>query len=436
VSRLAIPWEPLVEGDTAARALAAVEAIARDLAGEPEPEASGLDLNRGLAGRALFFAYLERATGDAAAGERAGELLERAIVELGEQRSPSPSLYDGFAGLAWVVEHLVAGEVSQAGRGAGVAGARSDDETDEDDSQEDLNAGIDAALLALLRLSPWRGEVDLLGGLVGYGVYALERLPRPSAAALLSLVVARLAERAEPAARIERGSPGLVWVLPESPALAPDPGMAHGAAGAIALLARVVARGAAEPLAETLLAAAVEGVLGLRRAEEEGKGDLAWCAGDAGLSVALLAAARACDREDWEETALRLATGAAARYLHDSEAEGFDPALCHGTAGLSHLFHRLYWATGDPALGSAARRWLERTLAHWRPGEGIGGYLVRKKQEDGRAGWVADPGFLGGAAGIGLALLAAASPIEPAWDRLLLLSGRVPSRKVDTESAK
>jgi lantibiotic biosynthesis protein len=34
--------------------------------------------------------------------------------------------------------------------------------------------------------------------------------------------------------------------------------------------------------------------------------------------------------------------------------------------------------------------------------------------------WTGDPGFLTGAAGIGLALLAAVSPVEPEWDRLLL----------------
>jgi len=38
--------------------------------------------------------------------------------------------------------------------------------------------------------------------------------------------------------------------------------------------------------------------------------------------------------------------------------------------------------------------------------------------------WIAMPGILEGAAGIALALLAATTPIEPEWDRMLLLSGR------------
>jgi lantibiotic modifying enzyme len=390
-------WCPLLEGESAARALAAAEAIFQDLAADPGI-AIGPGLNRGLAGLALFFAYYERARGDAGAGELAGLYLERAIAELAERPLSSSGLYHGFTGVAWVVEHLAGGEAA----------------ADEEDG-EDVNEEIDATLLQILRGQPWRGEFDLLSGLVGWGVYALERLPRPAAAAMLPLIVDRLGECAEPRDR------GVVWRDPGNAAREPDRGMAHGSAGVIALLARMFREGAAGPAAASLLDEAVEGVLG-RRAEGE-PGELAWCAGGAGLSVALLAAAGACGRDDWELAAGRLAAASAARRTED--AEGFDPALCHGTAGLSHLFHRLYHATGDPALLAAARRWMEHTLARRRPGEGIGGYLCRGRQVDGGIGWLADPAFLGGAAGIGLALLAAVSPIEPAWDRLLLFSRTV-----------
>ena len=45
--------------------------------------------------------------------------------------------------------------------------------------------------------------------------------------------------------------------------------------------------------------------------------------------------------------------------------------------------------------------------------------------ESGEYEWLDDPGLLTGATGVGLALLAAATAIEPAWDRILLVS--VPS---------
>jgi hypothetical protein len=36
--------------------------------------------------------------------------------------------------------------------------------------------------------------------------------------------------------------------------------------------------------------------------------------------------------------------------------------------------------------------------------------------------WIADPGLLTGASGIALALLAATTDMEPAWDRMLLVA--------------
>jgi lantibiotic biosynthesis protein len=389
-------WSPIVEGEAATRALAAAAAIASDLERDPAIAASAMGLSGGHSGLALFLAYLEQSLGDAKAGEHAERHLERAVDYLAEEHAADASLYHGFTGVAWVTEHLAAKDSA---------------------GMEDPNAEIDAALLSILCRSPWRGDFDLLGGLVGWGVYALERLPRASAEEILALIVVRLTQCSE------RQSRGIAWRDPRHANHGPDWGMAHGSAGVIALLARMVQESAAGPNVASLLTAAVDGVLGRPSTEgNDDESDLAWCAGDAGLSVALLAAGRACGRDDWERAAGRLAAIAAERYPQD--VHGFDPALCHGTSGLSLLFHRLYQATGDPALLAAALKWLERTLTRRKTGEGIGGYRCRARQPDGRFGWMANPGFLSGAAGIGLALLAAATPVEPAWDRLLLLSGR------------
>src|SRR5215213_11274128 len=105
------PWSPLVEGETAAEALRAAEAIAHDLASDPQA-ATGADLNQGQTGLALFFAYLERSLGHAEAGLRALHHLEQAITGLGEQPEPAAGLYHGFTGVAWVTEDLSAGEIS------------------------------------------------------------------------------------------------------------------------------------------------------------------------------------------------------------------------------------------------------------------------------------------------------------------------------------
>ena len=61
-----------------------------------------------------------------------------------------------------------------------------------------------------------------------------------------------------------------------------------------------------------------------------------------------------------------------------------------------------------------------RTLALREPGRGIAGFSAWHGSDGGADTWVAEPGLLNGVAGIGLALLAATTPLEPAWDRTLL----------------
>src|SRR5439155_5317436 len=131
-----------------------------------------------------------------------------------------PSLYAGFPGIAWTVAHLQ-GRFLDPGDGAGLD-------------------GIDLALAGYLARSPWTGEYDLLGGLAGLGVYALERLPRPGAAACLQHVVDRLAELAVPQPE------GVAWFTPPErlpgwqreryPRGYYNTGLAHGMPGVIALL--------------------------------------------------------------------------------------------------------------------------------------------------------------------------------------------------------
>ncbi|MEM7350096.1 MAG: Lanthionine biosynthesis cyclase LanC, partial [Acidobacteriota bacterium] len=72
-----------------------------------------------------------------------------------------------------------------------------------------------------------------------------------------------------------------------------------------------------------------------------------------------------------------------------------------------------------------ARYWLDAALTARRPGEGFGGFPSWSSEDltnPMEMSWIADDGFLTGAAGVGLALLAAVTPTEPMWDRLLLCS--------------
>ncbi|HSS52315.1 MAG TPA: lanthionine synthetase C family protein [Thermoanaerobaculia bacterium] len=407
-------WRPILAPETAERALQVVGEIAADL--KSRIASSSLGVSPGLAGGesgfALFFAYLDQARPGEGFDDLAVELLERSIQATAENPL-MPSLYSGFSGVAWTLEHL-AGKLYEEG--------------------EDAGEEVAAAMVEHVGLTPWRGHYDLISGLVGFGVFALERLPRPGGEECLRRVVARLSELAE------RGPHGATWltgpeIMPEKdrevyPAGSYNLGVAHGVPGVIALLGPAQRAGIE---CRELLDGAVEWLLAQKLPPGSGSlfsysvvpgitpapSRVAWCYGDLGISAALLVAARAVGERSWEAEALEIARHTAQRSLKDSAV--VDAGICHGAAGVAHLFNRLHQATGDPLLGEAARRWIDETLA-LRRSEGIGGFQAWAPNEERELGWRNEPGFLTGAAGIGLALLAAATAVEPEWDRVLQVS--------------
>ena len=409
-------WHPLLAGPGAERVSAAVHEIAAALASAPlPPEGRGASLAAGQAGQAVFHAYLALAENDEAQADLAAALLDGAVEALATTPLP-PMLYVGFPGVAWVAEHLQ-GRLFESG-------------------EEDPNLDVDEALLGALDRSPWPGDYDLITGLVGLGVYALERLPRPTARALLEKIVERLAERSE------RMPAGISWFTP--PERLPEwqrelhpngyynLGVAHGVPAVVAVLAGAAAAGVDR--ARPLLDDAVRWLLAQRQGPESSScfstsfypgedpslSRLAWCYGDPGVAASLLAAARAVGETAWEEEARAIARLAASRSAETAMVR--DAGLCHGAAGVAHLFNRMYQATGEEPLAEAARFWFDHALAIRQPGEGIAGFRVWTAGQDGGPPWRTDPGFLEGTTGIGLALLAAVSSVEPAWDRVLLVS--------------
>ena len=71
-----------------------------------------------------------------------------------------------------------------------------------------------------------------------------------------------------------------------------------------------------------------------------------------------------------------------------------------GAAGLGLIALRLHQSLAEPVLADVARSWFATALDLGIPDE---------------------PGF-DGAAGVGLALLAASTMVDPTWDRVMLLS--------------
>ena len=409
-------WKSVASGDTQRHVRAAALDVARALA----PPASARQASRRIRSRedaaaaALFFYYLDASEPGQGHDESALWWLTVCLSRQATHRSLA--LHGGFTQIAWVTTHLE-GRLFDGGA-------------------EDLNSEFDDHLLSLLQQSRWSPGHDLVGGLAGFAIYFLERLPRPVAVRALGAIVDGLAALSRPV------PDGITWYTPPDQLprwqrqLAPggyyNVGVAHGIVGVLAAVGGAKAAGVSVGVADRLLAGGMAWLLRQKLPGgsqsifpswvlENGASSaarLGWCYGDAGIAAVLLWLAKIAGEPTWEREALALARDVAARRPRKEIIT--EPGMCHGAAGMATMLARMYHLCGDPALAGAAVAWAELALSMRLPnGRGVGGFWSFKNT---RSRVLADAGLIQGAAGTGLALLSLVAGVNPAWHRLFAIS--------------
>ncbi len=146
------------------------------------------------------------------------------------------------------------------------------------------------------------------------------------------------------------------------------------------------------------------------------KSRLAWCYGDLGIACAIWQAGKALNKLEWQNIAKRVLLDAANRTNLDVEFVT-DAGLCHGTAGIAHIFNRMYCNIGDSKLKIAHDFWVNETLKMSKFKDGLAGYKAINGNE-----YINDSSLLEGISGIGLMLLSSISDNVSNWDECLLLN--------------
>ena len=341
--------------------------------------------------------------------DEAGQALAAAVSAIGDRHEPG--LYGGAARVAFAVGHLSAGD--------------------------DADMACEMIERSLARYLEHPTEnYDLISGLVGLAVPVLQRIadgkPSPTSEPLARTILSQIERlsRTVPAGITWHTAPSLLpeWQRQLAPSGYHNLGLAHGIPGIVAIMARYIAAGVEVHRARTLLDGAVSYLRSVASphpgsrynawlpAREDARSRVAWCYGDLGVAVALMSAATITGRDDWRTESIELAHGMARRSRESSLV--IDTGLCHGAAGVAHLFNRMAQTTGDDELARAAHTWFARTL-EMRRSDAVAGF-PRGVPHEGTMTWEPGVDLLTGATGVALALHAAISPIEPAWDQLLL----------------
>jgi lantibiotic biosynthesis protein len=149
--------------------------------------------------------------------------------------------------------------------------------------------------------------------------------------------------------------------------------------------------------------------------EQSYKGSIRWCYGDLGISIGLINIGQLLDSIEITNVGISIALDCLKRDITPESI--IDSHLCHGTAGIAHIYNRIYNYTGIEKFRTASEFWFNQTIIRFDQNL-ISGFRAWK----GNFGWIEYDGLLEGSAGIGLSLISAISDVEPKWDRSLLLS--------------
>jgi len=371
----------------------------------------------GYTGAALFYAYYYQLTGRKKHLQKVHLLLQRALQALAETALPF-SHCNGIGGIVWCVQHLIK---------AGFA---------EGDDIEDIFGEVDEVLGNAMLDALRAGRYDFLHEGLGIALCFLERDQQPQAQAYLEAAV----ECLEATALITPG--GIAWQdhltrleTRREGDLSFNLGLAHGMPAIISVLGMIHHKGIATTTTGDLLHKSIDWLLATKNAPEEGltalypvlvdkahhaltgkQSRLGWCYGDLGIATMLLNAGNWLQDERYTLLAKDI-FHYTLQHRNAGNSNVHDACLCHGSAGIAHLYRRAWLQTKDPALLDGATCWLLRTLEMNTHQQGPAGFRFYGKEA-----YENSYGILEGVAGIGLALLAAIDPdTDPAWDRCILL---------------
>lgn len=356
-------------------------------------EASAIGLFHGDSAK-LFFEYIYQ---DMKGGYNDND-LERiifSIVNKIETEPVSNNFFDGIAGFGYSISLL--NRINQFSLPI-------------QELLVSIDAWLEEEIFTKLDQNP---DFDFLYGLIGYGVYFLERLKSGSN---YRLPVYKIFEALRSISNIYQG--GLYWSSLKEPKTI-ELGVAHGQASILYFLCNVYRLNPSIVKKEfiiSLIRTFSNQVDARGRIPDELNNNkkqfspLRWCHGDLGISIILFQAGVILKDKFIIDFALKVA------YRCSMEREASlphltTPCLCHGSLGVSHIFNRLYNYTSHLTFYKAARYWYEIGINQVE--KGLSESCLQNSS----------PGLLEGIEGVGLALIAFQSrSTSPEWDSSLLLS--------------
>ena len=361
----------------------------------------------------FFYAYANK-TDNIYLQDEMNNSIQNAI-ELFSDKTTTHTFCDGLAGSCWGLSHLVKKNKIDA-------------------NLDELLCDIENHLETTSSHDFQVNYFDFLHGGLGACIYFLDRLPNKKAELYLIQTVKLLNEKAN------RTSDGAWWentyikLNDDSTSIECNCGLSHGMPSIIWFLSKCYTCNIEREKCLDLLNDSVNWLIKKKSINNNYKSiypiaignglpllgtRLAWCYGDLGIATTIWQAGIALNNNDWKQEAIDIMLHSAKR--RDLKENGvLDAGICHGTAGIAHIFNRFYKETGLKEFDEARWYWINETLNMATHKDGLAGYKAWQAEK----GWQNEYGLLEGVSGIGLVLLGfLTDDVEDlSWDRCLLLS--------------
>lgn len=153
--------------------------------------------------------------------------------------------------------------------------------------------------------------------------------------------------------------------------------------------------------------------------EEEKTSRLAWCYGDLGIGIILYQAGLAFLDIDLTSFSLQMLTHSTQRKSLES-AEVVDAGFCHGTAGIAHIYNKMWHYTRKEIFKESCDQWIQKTIYFLDKEYNISIHATKKGRGNNNNN-NNDFSLLEGLAGIGLALISYQTG-DFDWDYCLMLN--------------
>lgn len=357
----------------------------------------------GRLGLALFYNYAYTTLGNEVYYEEfSGHLLE-AFDLFPKKTNPTLNLGNGYTGLAWAIQYLI--------------------NTEAIDSNEDIIENFYETLKVFSDSCFKIKDYDIMLGGLGFGVFLLERLEKKDRDNLFAIV-----QHMDEISLKDHDQIYWEQIINDGENRI-NLGIAHGLPGILFFLSKCYINNINIKTCKRLLNRGCEYLMmqqlkdkescysfSIQNGQQQGITPLRWCYGDLGVGMALLLIGINTNNSTYYDAGLKIGLKCTDRIAEIKSMP--DVHICHGIAGVAHIFNRFFQYTKDMRFKQAACNAFEESFSRILDYKHYNTFTADK----GDSGLIVMNGLMEGTAGIGMTFLAAITDVQPKWDKVFLLS--------------